>query len=226
MRKGISSGRGLGYKQSPPATLLSGKNTTMAKKLYVIGGEYADTGFTQISAGQKEERYGPFDEREAHVCWRALTGKTVDNAMIRYFIRSDDEAVGEEWFVVGGEYADTDFATIASGKSLETYGPFPRQEALNKWRELTGKTVDNAMVRYFIRSEDEAAGDEWYVVGGEFADTGFEKIAAGKQLDTYGPFARQEALNKWRELTGKTVDNAMVRYDLCSASELVSRKVG
>ena len=134
----------------------------MAKKYYVVGGEYADTKFTQIAAGQKEERFGPFDEREAHVCWRALTGKT----------------------------------------------------------------VDNAMVRYFIRSEDEAAGDEWYVVGGEYADTGFETIASGKQLETYGPFARQEALNKWRELTGKTVDNAMVRYDLCSAAELVTRKAG
>jgi len=134
----------------------------MAKKYYVVGGEYADTGFTQIAAGQKEERFGPFDEREAHVCWRALTGKT----------------------------------------------------------------VDNAMVRYFIRSEDEAASDEWYVVGGEYADTGFETIAAGRQLETYGPFARQEALNKWRELTGKTVDNAMVRYDLCSAAELVTRKAG
>ncbi|MBC7906553.1 MAG: DUF4170 domain-containing protein [Rhodospirillaceae bacterium] len=127
----------------------------MAKKLYVVGGEYADTNFTQIAPGHKEERFGPFDEREAHVCWRALTGKTVDNAMIRYFIRSDDEAVGEEWFVVGGEYANTEFETIASGKSLETFGPFPRQEALNKWRELTGKTVDNAMVRYDLCSATE-----------------------------------------------------------------------
>lgn len=128
----------------------------MAKQYYVVGGEYADTAFTQIAAGHKEERFGPFDEHEAHVCWRALTGKTVDNAMCRYFIRSEGaESAGEEWYVVGGEYADTSFEIIAAGKQLETYGPFPRQEALNTWRALTGKTVDNAMVRYDLCSAEE-----------------------------------------------------------------------
>lgn len=127
----------------------------MGKKHYVVGGEYADTQFTQIAAGHQEERYGPFDEREAHVCWRALTGKTVDNAMVRYFIRSDDDVAGDEWFVVGGEYANTDFDIIAPGKQLETHGPLTRQEALNKWRELTGKTVDNAMIRYDLCSATE-----------------------------------------------------------------------
>lgn len=128
----------------------------MAKKYYVVGGEYADTAFTQIAAGHKEERFGPFDEHEAHVCWRALTGKTVDNAMCRYFIRSEgEETTGEEWYVVGGEYADTAFEVIAAGKQLETHGPFARQEALNTWRALTGKTVDNAMVRYDLCSAAE-----------------------------------------------------------------------
>lgn len=128
----------------------------MAKKYYVVGGEYADTAFTQIAAGHKEERYGPFDEHEAHVCWRALTGKSVDNAMCRYFIRAEgEENAGDEWYVVGGEYADTDFEVIAEGKKLESYGPFARQEALNTWRALTGKTVDNAMIRYDLCSATE-----------------------------------------------------------------------
>jgi hypothetical protein len=126
----------------------------MTKKYYVVGGEYADTQFTSIAAGHSEERFGPFDEHEAHVCWRALTGKTVDNAMIRYFIRADKDE-GSDWFVVGGEYADTSFEAIAAGRELESYGPFGRQEALNKWRELTGKTVDNAMVRYDLCSAAE-----------------------------------------------------------------------
>ena len=56
----------------------------MAEQYYVVGGEYADTTFTQIAPGHVEERFGPFAEREAHECWRALTGKTVDNAMVRY----------------------------------------------------------------------------------------------------------------------------------------------
>ncbi|HSV28482.1 MAG TPA: DUF4170 domain-containing protein [Candidatus Omnitrophota bacterium] len=126
----------------------------MAKKYFVVGGEYADTSFTQIAPGAKEERFGPFDEHEAHVCWRALTGKTVDNAMVRYSIRSD-EAAEQEWFVIGGEYADTGFEVIAPGKSLETHGPFSRKDAMDKWRALTGQTVDNAMVRYDLCTADE-----------------------------------------------------------------------
>lgn len=80
------------------------------------------------------------------------------------------------------------------------------------------------MIRYFIRSDDEQGEDQWYVVGGEYADTDFDVIAAGKTLEVHGPFERQSAMNKWRELTGKTVDNAMVRYDLCSADELPARQ--
>jgi hypothetical protein len=120
----------------------------MPKKYYVVGGEYADTSFTTIAAGHQEDRFGPFDERDAHVCWRAITSKTVDNAMVRYFIRADEEAMADQWFVVGGEYADTSFDTIAAGKKLESHGPFARSEAMARWRELTGRTVDNAMVRY------------------------------------------------------------------------------
>ena len=127
----------------------------MAKKFYVVGGEYADTSFTTIASGHKEERFGPFGEHEAHVCWRAITGKTVDNAMVRYFIRADDEQVEDQWYVVGGEYADTGFETIAEGRTLELHGPFDRQGAMNKWRELTGKTVDNAMIRFALCSAEE-----------------------------------------------------------------------
>lgn len=132
----------------------------MAKKFYVVGGEYADTSFTTIAAGHKEERFGPFDEHEAHVCWRALTGKTVDNAMVRYAIRADEDQAVDQWYVVGGEYASTSFDVIAEGKSLETYGPFDRPAAMNKWRELTGKTVDNAMIRYDLCSADELPARE------------------------------------------------------------------
>ncbi len=127
----------------------------MAEQYYVVGGEYADTTFTQIAPGHVEERFGPFAEREAHECWRALTGKTVDNAMVRYFIRRADEAETDGWYVVGGEYADTSFTRIAEGHRFETYGPFSRKEALNTWRALTGKTVDNAMVRYDLCTAEQ-----------------------------------------------------------------------
>jgi hypothetical protein len=129
----------------------------MAKIYFVVGGEYSDTNFQTIAAGHAEERFGPFDEHEAHICWRALTGKSVDNAMVRYFIRaSEDGPAEEQWYVVGGEYSDTDFQTIAPGKSLDVFGPFTRPEAMAKWREVTGRTVDNAMVRYDLCTAEEA----------------------------------------------------------------------
>lgn len=126
----------------------------MSKSYFVVGGEYADTSFTEIAPGIKEERYGPFDEHEAHVCWRALTGKTVDNAMVRYFIRAES-LPEQQWYVVGGEYADTAFDEIAPGKTFESHGPFSRKDAMDKWRALTAMTVDNAMIRYDLCTGDE-----------------------------------------------------------------------
>ena len=122
----------------------------MSGKFYVIGGEYADTSFAGIAPGQTEERFGPFDEQEARAVWRAMTSKSVDNALIRYRIRAEAEMMGDVWFVAGGEYADTDFHKLAEGQALETYGPFGRPEALAVWRAMTSKSVDNAMVRYNI----------------------------------------------------------------------------
>ncbi len=127
-------------------------------KFYVVGGEYADTGFAEIANGLEEQRFGPYDEREARDIWRALTGQTVDNALVRYRIRPEAEVVEGSWYVVGGEYADTDFCKLAPGQKLESYGPLPRAEARAVWRALTGKTVDNAMVRYNIVGADALEG--------------------------------------------------------------------
>ena len=127
-------------------------------KFYVVGGEYADTSFAEIANGGDEERYGPYSESEARIVWRALTGKTVDNALVRYRVRPESELIASSWFVVGGEYADTDFCKLASGQKLESYGPFPRPEARAVWRALTGKTVDNAMVRYNIVTAEALEG--------------------------------------------------------------------
>ncbi|MDX2144664.1 MAG: DUF4170 domain-containing protein [Rhodospirillaceae bacterium] len=124
----------------------------------VIGGEYADTSFTEPAPGTKLEAYGPCSEREAKVIWRDLTGRTVDNAMVRYFIKSADEVNGKIYWVVGGEYADSKFTKLASGKQLEVYGPFEKWEALGFWRGLTSKTVDDAMVRYDLRKNYDPEG--------------------------------------------------------------------
>lgn len=127
----------------------------MSKTYYVVGGEYADTTFSVIAPGHTEDSFGPFDEHEAHICWRAITGKSVDNAMVRYFIRSSEEAAEESWYVIGGEYADTTFRDIAVGKKKEVFGPFSRLDATNKWRELTGKTVDSALTRFDLCTAEE-----------------------------------------------------------------------
>lgn len=127
----------------------------MAKTYFVVGGEYADTSFSVIAPGHAEDRFGPFDEQEAHICWRALTGKSVDNAMVRYFIRSSEETTEESWYVIGGEYADNTFQTMASDRMKGVFGPFDRKEAMNKWRELTGKTVDSALTRFDLCTGEE-----------------------------------------------------------------------
>ena len=116
----------------------------MEQKFFVIGGEYADTSFEQIVDGKEPEMYGPFPEREAKEFWRSITGQTIDNAMARYFLKPAGELNSKIYWVVVGEYADTSFTAIASGKELEVYGPFENREALGFWRGITSKTVDDA----------------------------------------------------------------------------------
>ena len=123
----------------------------------------------------------------------------------------------QRFYVVGGEYADTSFREPFPGTQLETYGPFATErEAKVRWRELTGHSIDNAMVRYFIQSAATGAAkakNHW-VVGGEYADSGFSRLAPGKELEVYGPFEHGEALGFWRALASKSIDDALMRYDI------------
>ena len=123
----------------------------MHASFFVTGGEYTDTTFTTLAPGQSEQRFGPFSEREAIDCWRSLTGKSVDNALVRYFIESGTNLSKGEWFVLGGEYSDTSFHHLAEGAKLQVHGPYGRDEALARWRELTGRTVDSATTRFDLR---------------------------------------------------------------------------
>ena len=134
--------------------------------------------------------------------------------------------MGKVFYVVGGEYVDTTFQQLAPGQQSVNLGPFTEREALDTWRGLTGKTVDNALVRYFVRHDADHTPNQWLVVGGEYADTGFNKLAAGAILDVHGPFERNQAMDKWRELTGKTIDSAVTRYEIIAADELDHFKAG
>lgn len=65
-----------------------------------------------------------------------------------------------QYWVVGGEYKDTDFGELAEGVELEEYGPFHTYEAARKeWQARNMARIDNAMVRYRI-VETESAGIE------------------------------------------------------------------
>lgn len=128
------------------------------QQYYVVGGEYADTNFTVPAPGAELETHGPFSEREAKICWRELTGKTVDNAMIRYFLKAEEQTNSKIYWVVGGEYEDSSFTKLATGRELEVFGPFEKWEALGFWRGLTSKSVDDALVRYDIRENYDQDG--------------------------------------------------------------------
>lgn len=171
------------------------------QRFYVIGGEYADTSFREPYPGTKLETYGPFaTEREAKVRWRELTGQSIDNAMVRYFI-SADEKVGEKkssYWVVGGEYADSSFTRLASGKELEVYGPFEQGEALGFWRALASKSIDDALMRYDIR-ENYEAGDAGAKRGAvRLAITATKSIAiAADQSAVFKHLAAQKPASPW-----------------------------
>jgi len=54
---------------------------------WVIGGEYADTGFQRIAPGQKEERMGPFHSyADAYAAWQKASWRHVDQCYFRYRI--------------------------------------------------------------------------------------------------------------------------------------------
>jgi hypothetical protein len=65
-----------------------------------------------------------------------------------------------QYWVVGGEYTDTDFKTLSPGVEMEEYGPFHTYEAARKeWQGRNMARIDNAMVRYRI-VQTESAGLE------------------------------------------------------------------
>ncbi|MCC7166480.1 MAG: DUF4170 domain-containing protein [Rhodospirillales bacterium] len=125
------------------------------KSYYVVGGEYADAGFAAPAAGKTLERHGPFDDKAAFDFWRSITGRTVDNALVRYSIVIETDEDRRLWYVAGGEYGDATFQIMAAGKPLEVYGPFTRQAAMDLWRSITGRTVDNALVRYSVEHQND-----------------------------------------------------------------------
>jgi hypothetical protein len=61
------------------------------------------------------------------------------------------------FWVIGGEYTDTGFATIAPGKTLERHGPYATyEEAHDAWASRAWATIDDCNARFQIVSGDES----------------------------------------------------------------------
>lgn len=117
----------------------------------------------------------------------------------------------EQYWVVGGEYTDTEFREIAGGGAPERYGPYTDYDKARKtWAALSMAQIDNAHVRYSI---ERRGFSQFWVVGGRYESTAFKRIADGGAEERIGPFADYEtALKEWRARSIVHIDEANVRY--------------
>lgn len=117
----------------------------------------------------------------------------------------------EQYWVVGGVYADTKFSKPAKGEQERRFGPYDsEEEAREMWSGLSMAAVDDCHARYRIVQEGCAA---YWVVGGKYADTNFRKLARGANEERLGPFAKyEEAMAVWRGKAWATVDDSFFRY--------------
>ena len=122
---------------------------------WVVGGEYADTSFTKLAGGGKEERIGPFSRYDdAKAAWQKRAWATVDSANHRYRIEEENGGESRFW-VVGGTYTDTHFETPAHGEEA-WFGPFDSyEEAKAEWQAVLQRDPDNRSVRVYLRMADD-----------------------------------------------------------------------
>lgn len=128
----------------------------MPSRFWVIGGEYQDTAFRDLVPGTEEEVLGPFDDyTHAFEAWKAKAWSSVDTATRRFRIQEERrEARHRRFFVVGGDYIDTNFRNLAEGASEERYGPFETYEdAYHAWQERAWSSVDSCTKRYRVVEE-------------------------------------------------------------------------
>jgi hypothetical protein len=72
-------------------------------------------------------------------------------------------------------------------------------------------------------SADFADGDvmaRFWVVGGEYADASFERLATGAREERHGPFmSYDEAYATWQIRARATIDDALVRFRIVEGGE-------
>ena len=60
----------------------------------------------------------------------------------------------------------------------------------------------------------------YWVVGGEYTDTRFDRLAPGKTLETYGPYGTyKQAHDVWAARAWATVDDCQSRFRVVEGSE-------
>ena len=118
------------------------------------------------------------------------------------------------YWVVGGQYTNTDFDEIAGGGPEQRIGPFKDYEtAKAEWQRLAWSTVDDANSRYRIEEEPAQGPQHYWVVGGVYKDTHFTDPAEGTTEQWFGPFESYEAARaEWQRHAWATVDDALSRY--------------
>jgi hypothetical protein len=121
------------------------------------------------------------------------------------------DGMTEQYWVVGGEYTDTDFREIADGGEPERYGPYADYaKARSTWAALSMAHIDNAHVRYAI---DRRGFSQYWVIGGRYESTEFKCIADGGAEERAGPFDDYDtALKEWRARSMAHIDEANVRF--------------
>lgn len=61
-----------------------------------------------------------------------------------------------QYWVVGGQFADTKFLAVASGKKMDQLGPFSSYDEAHKvWASQAWASVDDCTSRYRIIKRDE-----------------------------------------------------------------------
>jgi len=123
--------------------------------------------------------------------------------------------MSSRYWVVGGEYTDTHFSAVVAGTTEERLGPFDDYRSAHAaWQARAWATVDNAHKRYRIVEERApSATKRFWVIGGEYTDTGFQTVVAGTTEERLGPFTTyKDAHAAWQARSWATVDTATRRY--------------
>ena len=117
-----------------------------------------------------------------------------------------------QYWVIGGEYTDTDFTSLADGQQEVRKGPFSSyKEAKKVWQTLAWETVDDCLSHYHIDELEPGSDPLYWVVGGQYEDAEFTKVIG--QEERLGPYSDYEAAKKvWSQKAWQTVDDATAWY--------------